>query len=575
MVLALMYHGRDKDLAKIFVQSSDNDKMRLSAFRRITRAPKVSLDDCADAMRQFLDNRLNERAGSTECESNSEDTVEVQEITDAAELWGEGLGTYLQLHHRPVFDALFAGSQVSDVVHTAVSPLIPYETTQVIQSNIRLQDNKYIIQVQRELRRSRDQWVEVMGRHTFSYKHKKAAGLSINPDRADFVDAYTWTVAPHGTSRAQWWREVRVRWYRLDRQSRLLGRMRDIFKALMQIPDKDKVGVKLMLPTPSCRDQGQAAAISALKFHRVAEDSHRISDIIQNLPTRVALDRAIKRIAENIADIQLMYRIFSTAHVSKGHFEEFPVVLDLSAGTTDTIQFPPMESDPLLGRIKAQDLQVIGQFLVEHRVELAHLGADALYVSMIEKTNEAGQLASGISCCAEGETDYASFMEVIIISHLSGRLALPLIKADSAGADAERARMQAMSDKAEEDAAQRRYYMECGLHESAAEICEQPYQIWAEFEGQPVRVLCSKDYRDDTSDPGQNVPASEPENTQGSGQDNTEGHTDKAAGHHEANGQPSDSNLDMVKGLVCDPMGIRNEANLCYLIAIVQVNPHI
>ena len=79
-----------------------------------------------------------------------------------------------------------------------------------------------------------------------------------------------------------------------------------------------------------------------------------------------------------------MYRIFSTANASKVHFKEFPVILDLSADTADTMQFPPMESDPLLGRIKIQDLQVIGQFLLDHRVKLAHLGADKLYVSMIE-----------------------------------------------------------------------------------------------------------------------------------------------------------------------------------------------
>ena len=396
MVLALMYHGRETDLNKNLTEqaknSSNNEKKHggKHPFKKIITSKKVTLDDCAGAIRQFLDSRLNDNhrvdsiSFATSESPNLMVTVVDQEIIDAANLWGEGLGAWLQLHHPAVFKALFTGCDLSDIVHTAVSPLIPHETTLQIQTNICLQENKELIIVQREMSKLRDRWASCLSTQKFGFRAKKPPGLSIRPGRDAFLEAYTWTGKTHGISRSQWQREFSMRELRLDRQSRLLIRMRDIFKALMQIPDNDNCVVKLMQPISDLRDKHQQKAIDALKYHRVSADSCRISNIIQHHPQRVALDRVIKRIAENIEDVQLMYRIFSTANASKVHFKEFPVILDLSADTADTMQFPPMESDPLLGRIKIQDLQVIGQFLLDHRVKLAHLGADKLYVSMIE-----------------------------------------------------------------------------------------------------------------------------------------------------------------------------------------------
>ena len=128
--------------------------------------------------------------------------------------------------------------------------------------------------------------------------------------------------------------------------------------------------------------------------------------------------------------------------------------------------------------------------------------------------------------------------------------------------------MQVMRDEAKNDEALRRFYMESGLQEAAAENCQQPYQIWAEFNGMPVRVLCAKDYHNVTSDPEQ----TELENTLSKRFEGST-HTDNEDCLHKANGQPFDSNLDVVKGLICIPMGIVNGANLCYLIATLQVCP--
>lgn len=625
MILALIFHGSADDLLGVLSSSQANDTTRVPGlsrgkFRRVIPRwkpkTKITLNDVVAAFNQFLASRGKNNESEVIPETDENSVVD-QEVVDAADLWCQGLGLWLKLYAPSVYAALAAGADGVDLIQTTVSPLLTQESTRKIRSNIDLSHKNFLSVVVQGMVKKQADWEKGLALALSGHTYKdKVSDLTIDPDWQKFTDNWVWSHVGREEGFLPRWHEEYIRnRIKLEREARLLKRMLRIFQALMQCYTKESFEINLIQPAAGSRDEQTRQLIDHLKNHRADKNTPSIKNILSTPPRDQAVSKAIRLIAENLEDLQLMFRIFASASESEEKLGMFPVIADLSMDSTDTVCFPPGARSSLLGWINFNDLRVIAQYLDGRRCSesLPHLLINELYNNMIQAAKRAQELASashdldtstngGASeSKEESGIDFASFMEVMINSLIAVRLILPLPRADSDRAGVERLRLIEMRDKAEQE---RKLYYESGLWEAAAENDLQHYQVWAEHPDGPIRVLCQQGYVEP------NLEHADPNREPGNAQDSV--HTvhaelqhehddrqvgiaaDKQRGSTQCNdrqadissasrqcGRPSDSQsvgaMDELRRRVSIPIGINNPpgANLCYMISTLQVNRHV
>ena len=634
MVLALIFHGSADDLRGVLSppQATRLEGNMGNKFRKVTpkwkARKKPTLDDISAAFNQFTASRAenNESEVIREFEkavvdqepedATDEKSVVDQEPVDATDLWRQGLGLWLKLHAPSVYAALVAGAEDVDLIQTTVLPLLTEESTRKIRSEIVHSDNVSLSVVVHGMARKKMDWERGLALALASHNFQDKAGdIAVDPEWERFTEDWVWAHVEREKGFRIPWQEdyIRVR-TKIEREALFLRRALRIFQALMQCFTNESHEINLIQTTAGSRDDETRQLIDQLKNHRADRETPSIKKILSSPPGDQAVSRAIHMIAQNLEDLQLMFRIFASASESETKLGAFPVMLDLSVDSTDTVQVPPCARPSLLGRIKFNDLRVIAQYLANRGCLLPHLSTNELYSNMIQAAERAQELvsenhdadnsANGVESESQDEIgiEFASFMEVMINALTSARLILPLPRADSKQADLERLRLIQM-DEAKQ---QRKFFFESGLWAAAAENDMQHYQVWAEHPDGPIRVLCQPGYTE--PDLGHADPDREPGNSQdsehsahslaglqhnhddqqvGIAADKQRGstqHNDRQADSSSASRRggrtsdtQSDSALDELRQRVSIPIGVRNPAgaNLCYMISTLQVYMHV
>ena len=618
MVMALIFHGTRKELrsAESHSAAPTAKKTDYSGFKQVPPAKrrafsilkrarnaatdssenssekKVTLDQCADAFFNFLDSRAHFNVVSNDRhDGQQEETAEDQELIDAMSLWADGLCSWLKLHKPQVFATLFDWSQTVHMLQTHASPVLSYDERSKIWEKLDFKEHAQFKIIVREMTKMSKVWENTISAMHFTHKQKNELNIQIDT----FRESFEWSRQDRQAgTRPQWHQNFIIESTKINRQARLFMRISMIFRALMQRFDVEACTIRPIFSQIDSRSAVSKQFVEQLKHHRVTASSNSIAQI-KRFCAHEPLDRALQCVADNIEDLQLMYRIFSSAHASKSEFGTFPVILELSADSSDTVRLPDTAGSSLQKKIKIHDLQVIAQFLEEHKSTIPQLGTEQLYFRMLNMANRAHQIASQVQRPGESvieqietediDSDYPAFIEVMINAVQSGILTLPLVRPDSDRSSIEQARLRERIGEAENDAAQRRFFLDSGLWEDADQVCGNAYQVWAEFEGRPVRVLCEKGVLN--AELGQMAPESGPAK-QGGMSHSTNGENQfsqketnsiqKSSGTlSEECPQRDDRTLRKIEGQVCIPKGFLNgvRQNRCYILATLQVVFHV
>ena len=573
MLLAVLFQGAKSDLDNALqIPTNREDRM----FKRVEKGSEnskfKSFDDCVAAFNEVLATPNRQR--DVGLQQATDDCMEDQERVDLEALWGEGAGGLIQLKCPELFAMLVEGTDARGFLETSVPPVLPRDVAKRIRQKLKFQECNTFQQVVRTMLAKCITWEQCLNNmisNSFTYQDK-VPPLQIDPNWKKFTDALSWTGEMNlNEGRRKWYKEFRTNSIVTERESRLMSSLQRIFKSLMQIYSDDKCEIE-PLPRRWALSESTEKLVRALKSTRESEPVNPDLQVQGTASPEVAAVLCLQR---NIKDIQQVFRIMSLASQSKRELGGFPIIQEPSADSTETIRLPEVAGMPLRRRIEVEDLGVIGQYLLERRSRLPHLGQTELYQNIVRATKGAAQSSSAEENPVRDDSgiDWPSFFEVILRSLSYERLILPLPEADPPSGIRESKRMKARLAESDAESAQRRFFEECGLRQDAADICERPYQVWVQQDdGTLNRILCGKDFPATPSQSNRggrppSQPSPSPPGTGDSSRPGVAGAAQEQDDGGKGRNWPGELNWQ-----ICHPKGILNRRNSCYQIACLQAS---
>ena len=482
---------------------------RQYAFKRIRPDCPSKVSPVLDAFRTILRTLVRKKFCPRRrgVQTFSEDVVELQEIKDAQALWPEGFFYILRTDQPLIFQLFFgeadplARDSEGSAIKRCVSeireiPLLDPREMKRISCEIQLNSFEQLLPVRLALMKFRIAWNESMINFC-SVHYSLKIELKIDPGWEREVD---WSPYADGTdtrireARKKMYRDLRKKSIALNRAHRLLTRVHDIFRVLMQ---------KSSLEEPADNEDFQS--VTHFECLSLSEGSKNyLSNPLAAELDGKGLDPAVLQVQRNFEDLLQMFIFFACAKLTFDSYGGFFV----NGDTEDTVTLPAIcknREEMSKRRITDLDLQAVANYLADHNVILPYLTDFRLHQSIVKEANALLRKSTRRRAGYQG-IDLHTFLIILVHGVRNGMLVLPLMESDNP-------LIRLAAKNLSEEVDLNKLFIDLGLRQESELACQTQGVCTAWFQSadsEPVRIICGESDSLPALDSDSDAPEDEP-----------------------------------------------------------------
>ena len=337
-----------------------------------------------------------------------------QEFLDGQDLWMEGLGEALYTQNVKVFKALFGSGPVSDQYRAAEAlPTLTVQQQTAARARIDFYSDALVQKlVSGNLEMGWREWGQEVQNTQKEFTFSEKTDLRVDPCWPVNSSHLTWIQNEirdrTNDGRMDWWRRFHEEGLFARFKDRRLARLFRIFKALMQMRDKNSTDIELFeslysIPTMQTNVQW---------FKKISMASEPLSDEeLHGLPSCVA------SVYDNLSDLKQLFCIL--AFVSQeGNRNSDLLYESLNADQEAVLikKYITVDGLQIMGTTIANSSESPPQYLLDPQ----------LYNNMVRQANNAEYRASNTRPGTSGIEFQHAFLEVMVHAVASRALILPL-----------------------------------------------------------------------------------------------------------------------------------------------------